>query len=132
VSSPSPPSRSSSVTKAGHHLGGHDGYHISGAHAEAQSDQSEPSAPSKFTEQTLEHEADRIRLRICRITLMKLPIKLCNVRAHSDVEPSILRHPAGRGGDDGGRADQAEGDQGLDGGGDPDASSRGRQRSFLR
>jgi hypothetical protein len=72
--------------EAGHHLAGHDGYYLSGAHAEAEDDTSVQGDATKTTEQALERQADRLGLTITRITLTKLLGKLWEMRSFSNVE----------------------------------------------
>lgn len=72
--------------EAGHHLAGHDGYYLSGAHAEAEDEGTGQSGATKITMQALEHQADRVGLTISRIVMMKLLSKLWEVRSFSDVE----------------------------------------------
>lgn len=72
--------------EAGHHLSGHDGYYLSGAHAEAHDNLDVQRSETKTTEQALEHQADQVGLKICRIVVTKLLTKLWDVRSFSEAE----------------------------------------------
>jgi hypothetical protein len=72
--------------EAGHHLSGHDGYYVSGAHAEADDHSKEQQGETKTVEQALEHQADQVGLTICRIVVTKLLSQLWDVQSFSDAE----------------------------------------------
>lgn len=72
--------------ECGHHLAGHDGYYLNGAHAEVDDDNLNHDRATKTTEQALEQEADKIGINICKNTLAKLLSKLWDIRTFSDAD----------------------------------------------
>lgn len=72
--------------EAGHHLSGHDGYYVGGAHAEADDNSEVQQGETKTMEQALEQQADQVGLTICRIVVIKLLSRLWDVQLFSDAE----------------------------------------------
>lgn len=65
--------------EVGHHLGGHDGHYVQGAHAEHDDDDGNQVDAAWLTKQALEREADLIGLRLCRMSMIKLLSKLWEI-----------------------------------------------------
>lgn len=76
--------------EAGHHLRGHDGYYVQGAHAEAIADSDEPADDDRLIRQALERDADLTGLALSRIAMAGLLSKLW------EVDEAGRLHSAGR------------------------------------
>lgn len=72
--------------EAGHHLAGHDGHYVSGAHAELGDSSMAREGSNMTTEQALEIQADRIGLNISRNAIAQLLSKLWEIRTFSEHE----------------------------------------------
>jgi hypothetical protein len=72
--------------EAGHHLAGHDGYYVDGAHAEQSAEGNDTADESWPTKQALEREADLIGLKLCRMSMTKLLSQLWEVDHYSVAE----------------------------------------------
>lgn len=72
--------------EAGHHLAGHDGHFLSGAHAEFDDRSTAQEGPNMTTEHALELQADRVGLTICRIVTAQLLSKLWEIRTFTEHE----------------------------------------------
>lgn len=71
--------------EAGHHLAGHNGHYLSGAHTYAGDEPDDGPATSRMIEQALERQADRIGITFSRIAMAKLLAKLWDVQAFSEA-----------------------------------------------
>lgn len=67
--------------EAGHHLRGHDGYYVQGAHVEQVSDSDEPEDNDWLIRQALERDADLTGLALSRVAMSGLLSKLWEVDA---------------------------------------------------
>jgi hypothetical protein len=72
--------------EAGHHLAGHDGYYVDGAHAEQSAEADDVADETWLEKQALEREADLLGLRLCRMSMTKLLSQLWEVDQYSAVE----------------------------------------------
>ncbi len=72
--------------EAGHHLAGHDGYYVGGAHAEQSAEANDAADETWLAKQALEREADLIGLKLCRMSMTKLLSQLWEVDQYSVAE----------------------------------------------
>lgn len=75
--------------EAGHHLRGHDGYFVKGAHAEATADGDVPADEDYLVKQALERDADLTGLALSRIAMAKLLSKLWEVEEAATLQPVV-------------------------------------------
>lgn len=77
--------------ESGHHVLGHDGYYLAGAHAEVSLGPDSSHVKTLITEQALEFQADRYGVMVARVVMTEWLVQHCDIREYTEVEKTAYQ-----------------------------------------